>query len=86
MKCILLGTAPQRLAVVLLFLCTTFAFGQITSPLRNLDRMHLELRSQLTQRFLAPDRFKYYLSFELRTVLFSRRRHQLLPLTTPSKY
>src|ERR1019366_6465595 len=47
-------------------------------PLGDLDRMHLELRSQLAQRLLAADRLDYNPCFELRTVLFSRRRHRPL--------
>src|SRR5271165_3494285 len=46
-------------------------------PLRNLDRMHLELRSQLAQRLLAADRLDRHPRFELRAVL-SSRRHRLL--------
>src|SRR5208283_634511 len=35
------------------------------SPFGNLDRMHLELRSQLTERFLAADRLDCYPRFVL---------------------
>src|ERR1700688_5032414 len=52
-------------------------------PLRDLDGMHLELRAQLAQCLLTPNRFDRHPRFESRTVLFSRRRHQpLLRLTT----
>src|ERR1700679_289150 len=47
-------------------------------PLRDLDGMHLELRAQLAQRLLTPDRFDRHPRFESRTILFSRRRHQPL--------
>src|SRR5450755_3044491 len=40
--------------------------------------MHLELRTQLAQRLLAPNRLHRHSRFEGRTVLFSRRRHLLL--------
>src|SRR5665811_1724631 len=47
-------------------------------PLGDLDRMHLELRAQLAERPLAADRLDHHPCFELRTVLFSRRRHRPL--------
>src|SRR5450631_117573 len=47
-------------------------------PLSDLNRMHLELRTQLAQRLLAPNRLHRHARFEGRTVLFSRRRHLLL--------
>src|ERR1017187_7035935 len=47
-------------------------------PLRDLDGMHLELRSQLAERLLAPDRLDRHPRLKLRTVLFSRRRHRPL--------
>ena len=47
-------------------------------PFPDLNRMHLELRTQLAQRLLAPDCLHRYPRFEGRTVLFSRRRHLLL--------
>src|ERR1022692_3393421 len=40
--------------------------------------MHLELRSQLAQRSFAADRLDRHPRFELRIVLFSRRRHRPL--------
>src|SRR5208282_1689497 len=40
--------------------------------------MHLELRSQLAERLLAADRLDHHPSFELRAMLFSRRRHRPL--------
>ena len=51
-------------------------------PLRDLDRMHFELRAQLTQRLLTTDRFNNHAGFERRAVLFSRRHQLLLRLTT----
>src|SRR5260370_11778336 len=47
-------------------------------PLGDLDRMHLELRSQLAEGSLTADRLDRHTRFELRTVLFSRRRHRPL--------
>src|SRR5450631_2844675 len=47
-------------------------------PLSDLNRMHLELRTQLAQRLLAPNRLHRHARFEGRTVLSSRRRHLLL--------
>src|SRR4051794_23890785 len=40
--------------------------------------MHLELRTQLTQRLLAAHRLDRNPRFELRTILLSRRRHRPL--------
>src|SRR4051794_4570930 len=40
--------------------------------------MHLELRTQLTQRLLAAHRLDRDPRFELRTILLSRRRHRPL--------
>jgi hypothetical protein len=46
------------------------------APLADLHRMHVILGRQLAQRSLAADRFHCYLGLELRTVLFTRRRHR----------
>src|SRR5450432_1602115 len=43
-------------------------------PFRDLDGMHLEVRSQLAERLLATDCLDRHPCFELRAVLFSRRR------------
>src|SRR3982751_3898580 len=53
-------------------------FQRTLPPFRNLDRMHLELRTQLTQRLLAAHRLDRNPRFELRTILLSRRRHRPL--------
>src|SRR4051812_12898176 len=53
-------------------------FQRTLPPFRNLDGMHLELRTQLAQRLLAAHRLDRNPSFELRTILLSRRRHRPL--------
>src|SRR3954452_22750274 len=53
-------------------------FQRTLPPFRNLDGMHLELRTQLTQRLLAAHRLDRNPRFELRTILLSRRRHRPL--------